>query len=129
MMERSILDQIKTFGLNKVVDYLDANPDENIPKVIDWVEKFDRQGTISRHTSAVKEILNKDDNNWHEYIKSIYSDIDDQVRKTIFKNFLVNATIIGGQEQNRNKEKHDCNIPWAILMDPTSNCNLDCEGC
>ena len=22
-----------------------------------------------------------------------------------------------------------CNVPWAILMDPTSNCNLRCEGC
>lgn len=128
-MEKSILDQIKTFGLNKVVDYLDSNPDENIPKVIDWVERFDRQGTISRHTTAVKEILNKNDNNWHEYIKSIYADIDEQVRKKIFKNFLVNATIIGGQEQNINKEKHNCNIPWAILLDPTSNCNLNCKGC
>jgi MoaA/NifB/PqqE/SkfB family radical SAM enzyme len=27
------------------------------------------------------------------------------------------------------KYKHDCNIPWAILMDPTSACNLHCKGC
>ena len=26
-------------------------------------------------------------------------------------------------------EKYNCNIPWAILMDPTSACNLKCTGC
>src|SRR5690606_25439387 len=25
--------------------------------------------------------------------------------------------------------QYDCYIPWAILMDPTSACNLKCTGC
>lgn len=25
--------------------------------------------------------------------------------------------------------KHHCNIPIAVLMDPTSSCNLKCKGC
>lgn len=27
------------------------------------------------------------------------------------------------------KAKYHCNIPWAILFDPTSACNLHCIGC
>lgn len=27
------------------------------------------------------------------------------------------------------KNKHECNVPWAILIDPTSACNLKCTGC
>ncbi len=27
------------------------------------------------------------------------------------------------------REKYQCNIPWLILMDPTSACNLKCTGC
>ena len=27
------------------------------------------------------------------------------------------------------RRKYDCNIPWAILLDPTSACNLHCTGC
>lgn len=27
------------------------------------------------------------------------------------------------------REVHDCNVPWLILMDPTSACNLHCTGC
>ena len=26
-------------------------------------------------------------------------------------------------------EKYNCNIPWAILLDPTTACNLNCTGC
>lgn len=28
-----------------------------------------------------------------------------------------------------NREKYNCNIPWTMLMDPTSACNLHCTGC
>lgn len=27
------------------------------------------------------------------------------------------------------RSKYNCNIPWAILLDPTSACNLHCTGC
>jgi MoaA/NifB/PqqE/SkfB family radical SAM enzyme len=27
------------------------------------------------------------------------------------------------------RAEHGCNVPWAILMDPTSACNLHCTGC
>lgn len=26
-------------------------------------------------------------------------------------------------------EKEGCNVPWAILLDPTSACNMHCTGC
>ena len=26
-------------------------------------------------------------------------------------------------------KKYQCNVPWLILMDPTSACNLHCTGC
>ena len=27
------------------------------------------------------------------------------------------------------RHEHQCNIPWAILLDPTNACNLHCTGC
>ena len=32
-------------------------------------------------------------------------------------------------ERMENVEKYGCNIPWAVLMDPTAACNLKCTGC
>ena len=36
---------------------------------------------------------------------------------------------IGSARQEKVKQEHNCNVPWAILMDPTSACNLHCTGC
>ena len=60
---------------------------------------------------------------------SLWSDIDPAVRMTFFENFIVNTSLIGYGRQEKAAAEHNCNIPWAILMDPTSACNLHCTGC
>ena len=55
--------------------------------------------------------------------------LDPGVRKTIFQNYVFNGSLIGGATQEEMREKEQCNIPWAILLDPTSACNLKCKGC
>jgi MoaA/NifB/PqqE/SkfB family radical SAM enzyme len=59
----------------------------------------------------------------------LYRDIDNDILKTVFKSFLINASMIGYPRQRALEKKLGCNIPWAILMDPTSACNLRCTGC
>ena len=51
------------------------------------------------------------------------------MRRTVFENFVINATLRHGEIHDKLTEQYDCNIPWAILMDPTSACNLHCTGC
>jgi MoaA/NifB/PqqE/SkfB family radical SAM enzyme len=51
------------------------------------------------------------------------------VRRVLLKNFIINATIIGNNKRLPLCDVENCNIPWAILMDPTSVCNLRCIGC
>lgn len=129
MSEMSMVENLKVYGMKKVLDYLDEDPDNNIPKVLDWVEKFDKDKTAGRQFSAVKSVLEDTHSNWYGLVKSLYTDIDSEVRKTLFENFIINATIIGGKRQKKSREENNCNIPWAILMDPTSSCNLHCTGC
>ena len=76
-----------------------------------------------------RKIINDPENNWYRLIRSLWSDIDSEVRKTFFKNFIVHTSLIGSARQKRAMEEYGCNIPWAILMDPTSACNLYCTGC
>ena len=56
-------------------------------------------------------------------------ELDEGVRNTFFNNFIVNASLAGSAKQEKTKEKEGCNVPWAILLDPTSACNLHCTGC
>ena len=60
---------------------------------------------------------------------SLWTDIDLGVRNTLFENFVINSSVLGYQKQCENKEKYNCNIPAAILIDPTSACNFHCIGC
>lgn len=129
MNDKTIVENIQTFGLKKVLNYLDSDPDSNIPKIIDWVEKFDKEGTVEGQLKVFRNIVENPDGNWYKLIKSLWTDVDDGVRKTMFENFIINATIIGGHRQDKTRKENNCNVPWAILMDPTSACNLHCTGC
>ena len=126
MAKKTVKESLQTFGLKRIVSYMDKDPDENIPKVLDWIEKV---GGIKEQTKVCRKGFENKDGNWYRLIKSFWTDVDDGVRKTIFENFVVNATILGSKRRNKCRKKENCSIPWAILMDPTSACNLHCVGC
>lgn len=124
-----INEKIETFSLKKVIGYLDSNPDKNIPKVIKWIERFDKEHTYDNIYSLTKVALKDSNNNWNILMKSLYTDVQDSVRKKLFENFIINASILRIQRKKAYMEKYNCNIPWTLLLDPTSSCNLRCTGC
>lgn len=129
MKEQTIVENLQQYGLSILLDYLDKAPETNIPKIIDWVERLDRWENFKKHLTVVKEVLADKDNNWNTLARSLWTDVDDAVRKKLFENFIINATILGSKKQNKSMEMYGCKIPWAILLDPTSACNLQCKGC
>ena len=129
MSDKSMVENVKAFAVKKALGFLDGEPDKNIPKLLDWVDKFDKDDEYLTQRNAVRSVVGDSDNNWYRLVKSLWTDIDDAVRKTFFENFIVNANLIGGPRQKKLSKEHGCNIPWAILLDPTSACNLKCKGC
>ena len=121
--------KIQRYGLKKVYDYLDADPDNNMMKVVDWTAKFATNKQLEGQVNTFREALSDPNNNWYQLGRSLWTDIDDEVRKTKFNNFVLNANFDFIPIRDELSEKYDCNIPWAILMDPTSACNLKCTGC
>lgn len=109
--------------------YLDSNPEKNIPKLMNWVDRFDRNNAMASQRKIVRKVIEEKDNNWYRLILSLWDDLDPGVRKAFFNNFILNNSFIGWQNQEKLREEYGCNIPWAILMDPTSACNLKCTGC
>lgn len=123
------IETLKKAGLNKVLDYFDKDPDTNIPKIMQWLKTFDRSGRFAKVYSNIDIIMQDPDNNWYRLIKSMWTDFDRDVRRTTFRNFLGNSAILGNDQRHEFSEKNDCNVPWTILLDPTSACNLKCTGC
>lgn len=129
MEKQSAKSKLQTFAVKQALEYLDKDPEKNLPKLLNWVEKVDVSQGITNQLEAVKPMLTDPENNWYKLVMSLWTDIDAGVRKRVFENFIINASMIGSPRQIANMEKYGCNIPWAILMDPTSACNLHCNGC
>lgn len=123
--------EFKRATLKTAFYYLEKNPEKNIHKLMALVDKFAGDGPDSFPTQreAFRNVLADSDNNMYQLIMSILNDIDKEVLKATLENFFFNANIVGWPKQEENRKKYGCNIPWAILLDPTSACNLHCTGC
>lgn len=126
-MSKSVKQIMQTFAINKALSYIEGNPEENIPKLMEMVDRFSPDGWYEGQRAAVRKVI-QEKNNWYQLILRLY-DLDPGVRKAFFQNLLFNASFKGSAIQDENMEKYGCNIPWAILLDPTSACNLHCTGC
>ena len=119
---------LKKFGLEKAFDYLYKNPNENLLKMLKWAEKYSGK-TYTNQIEMIRDAVENPENAFHPYIEHLLERADPEVVKTIAVNFFINENMIGYPKQKELKEKYNCNIPWAILLDPTSACNLHCIGC
>jgi MoaA/NifB/PqqE/SkfB family radical SAM enzyme len=119
---------------SKAFDMLYEDFDGNLPKVRSTIEKFAGAGdninaAQMRLFDMIMDYLQTPGNNWRELVLHVINDVDKEVARTFLINFFVNSVTIGGYRQRRVNETENCNCPWAILMDPTTACNLHCVGC
>ena len=131
MKGNSIKENAAAAAMRTALNYINGkNPDEAIERVMEWIDRFDsKEGTVKAQMKYVHEYLSDKDGPWYKFVKSFWNDIDPDVREKTFENFIINATILGGRRKKAQMEKYGCNIPWTILIDPTSACNLHCTGC
>ncbi len=115
----------KTIASN-VFDFISGDPEKNMAKILGLMESL---GWNKKQADTFRSIVDDPDNNWHKLVIDVWRSTDREVLKTVFLNFVLNATLFGIKEATKQEKKHNCNIPWAILMDPTSACNLHCTGC
>ena len=128
-MNRTFKEKMQALAMNQVLSYLDEDPEKGLPKLIRWAEKFEKYGKNASLIKPFRTIINDPDNNWNVMIKSLWTDIDRDVFKVFFENFIVNASLAASHQHEKYRQELGCNIPWAILMDLTSACNLKCMGC
>ena len=119
---------IKKFGLEQSFRYLYKDPENNLLKLMDWADKFAGDEFVSQR-KMVREAMTNPDHPYYSYIRRLINEIDPHVMQTTAVNFFINAALTGWPKQERLRAEYGCNIPWTILLDPTSACNLHCTGC
>ena len=124
----AIPNSLKKFGIEQAVDYIVKDPEKNLSTLMNWADKF-AHGEFVSQRNAIRAAINDPTHPYHPFILHVVRDTDREVLKSTFVNFFLNANLIGWDKQEEYRDKYNCNVPWAILLDPTSACNLHCTGC
>lgn len=105
------------------------NATEAANDLIGSVEKIMKGAWSDDSFDTLRQIAADPDSKWAHYADRVIKDSDPHMLST----FLLNAAYEGGFRGYRTaqelSEKYQCNIPWIVLMDPTSACNMHCTGC
>lgn len=129
----SAKDKIAKAALNlatdKAIKYIKKDPDKNLPKLAGKVMSLFRSVFPKKSLDAIANGASNPDNTYVKLAKNIITDTDPGMIKKMIYAFGYEAGIKGTRQVRENREKLQCNIPWIILMDPTSACNLNCKGC
>ena len=116
-----------TAAIQKGLAYLEKDPEKNAVKILDLIDKVVPEDWYKAQRFHIREGL-EEKGNWFQLTQRIY-ELNPGVRQAFFTNFLCNASLKGSVKQEETRDKYNCNAPWAILLDPTSACNLRCTGC
>lgn len=125
--------KFKSSTLHKIgrplVNYVYKNPKKNIPKVLKIGKAI--TGNLFPETTwtAPLDVITNPQNTWNDYVYRIIEETDKELLTNMLLTFAIDAGYIGTSTLRENRDKLKCNIPWIILMDPTSACNLKCKGC
>ena len=120
-------DQIKHIAYEKTLDYFLQDPEANANKIMNLLDKVAPADLFPSQRKAFRSAL-ETKNNWYQLIMRIM-DLNPAVRNDFIKMFAIDGNLMAWPKQEAMREKYQCNIPWAILLDPTSACNLHCTGC
>lgn len=119
---------VKRITFSKTYEFLDKNPEQNFLKLVDWLETLNQGGFVAQKLPIIRKYAEDPESNWYHLARSFWNDIDEEVRKTLFTNFMLNGKLLENKKLAENRKKYGCNIPWAISISPTSACNLPCDS-
>lgn len=115
-------------GLGPALKLVYKDPEKSMRMIMDWADKF-ANGKFPKQRKYIRAAIEDPQAPYYQFIRRIFNEVDMESAITLALNFFVNATLEGWPRQEELREKYNCNIPWAILLDPTSACNLHCTGC
>ena len=127
-VEHRLVHFVADKALTRVLRYIDKAPEENLLKILAVAEKYFTMYPKENYEKMRKAVSDKD-NVYMTLAKNILNDVDRDLVKSLLLSLGVHAGYYGTKTVRANRDKYNCNIPFTILFDPTSACNLRCKGC
>ena len=120
--------EIEEFGVKGALGLLRKNPEKALPKLMDIADAVSR-GEMPVQRAAMRRAIEDGESNWHRMLMRMLVEVDPAILDTLIVDFALNANMEGWRRQVEARERYGCNVPWAILLDPSSACTLHCKGC
>ena len=108
---------------------LNKDREKGLLQIIDLAQRFMGDNFKPEAYEGAKKIVQNPDHKWMKFVNTMLDELDPNVAKMTALNLGFEAAFYGTKTIRKMREVHHCNIPWLILMDPTSACNLRCTGC
>ena len=115
--------------VDRLLKQLDKDREKTFMELIDLAEKFWGNGFAPETYERVRQDFKNPNNKWVKFLNRVLDETDPNVAKMTIMNLGYEAFLRGTKMIRKNREIYHCNIPWLILFDPTSACNLHCVGC
>jgi len=123
-------------AITLAIKHAKKDPEKGITELADYftknmkaTDKDIKYGTGKNAFSKMSEYLSDKNGKWYKYAVNILNTVDENVIRQTLLNFAYDAGYVGLNQVRESSEKYDCNVPWTMLFDPTSACNLKCKGC
>ena len=115
--------------IDKSLKYVKKDPAKNLMKIADIAKKLLGDTFPPKAYEGMVKIATDESNNWHKFAMKLIDEVDHNIIRNLLLAFGLHAGIYGTKEVRANREIYNCNIPFLLLFDPTSSCNLKCKGC
>jgi MoaA/NifB/PqqE/SkfB family radical SAM enzyme len=114
---------------NRLFKYIYKNPKDNMLKLVKIGKVF--AGKMYPESTFTKpiEIISDENNVWHQFLFRGLDEVDHELLRKAVLTFGIDLGLIGTSTLRKKRDIEHCNIPWVVLMDPTSACNMKCKGC
>lgn len=124
-LQRKAVSALVDMAMSKI----GKNREEALLKTVDMAEQFWNGDYPKEKFDNVRNEIKNTDGKWMNIVNYLLDEINPNVAKTTILNLGYEAFLRGTKTIRKNREIHGCNIPWLILFDPTSACNMQCAGC
>lgn len=115
-------------GLRTAVGIAYKNRDQGFGGVVDVIQKVLGDVWAPEVYARLKKGLGPGQK-WGEYIRKLLENTDHNYLTGLMMAFGYEAAFSGYHQAKKMEQKLHMQIPWVILFDPTSACNLHCIGC
>ena len=83
-------DAMKKAAITKLMNYLLADPEKNINKIMDTLEPLLPKSLFPSQRESIRNAIEQK-NNWYQLIMKIMTDINPEVRDDLLKTFVIDA--------------------------------------